>query len=164
MSTGYGPADRPGRIARLWISAWNAHDADRIAALFADDAEFVNVTGLWWHDRASIQKAHAYGFDTIFGDSTAELLGTSVRWLTGRSGGEAVAVVHAKMKIEGQTPVGDVEAPGVRRTLFSFVVYRAADVWHCASAHNTDVIPAAETHVLGPDGTLRAVSYRSGRG
>ena len=45
-------------------------DPDALASLFDSDAEFVNVTGLWWHDRASIRKAHAYGLERIFSAST----------------------------------------------------------------------------------------------
>jgi uncharacterized protein (TIGR02246 family) len=51
LSNAYPPFDRPERIADIWMRAWNRRDADRLAALFEADAEFVNVTGLWWHDR-----------------------------------------------------------------------------------------------------------------
>ncbi|GAA2538587.1 hypothetical protein GCM10009860_19140 [Microbacterium mitrae] len=47
----------PSDVVAAWERAWNAGDADALAALFADDAEFVNVVGLWWHDRASIREA-----------------------------------------------------------------------------------------------------------
>ncbi len=160
---GYGPAHRPGRIADLWVDAWNDRDADRLAALFETDAEFVNVTGLWWHDRDAIRRAHAYGFDTIFRESTISLLEKRVKRLTGDPAGDgpAACVVHAKMKLEGQSPVREVERPGVRRNLFSFVVRRTDGRWRCASAHNTDVVPGSETNVVGPDGKMRSVSYRS---
>lgn len=162
--TGYGPAHRPGRIADLWIDAWNARAADRLASLFATDAEFVNVTGLWWHDREAIRRAHAYGFDTIFGESTIRLLERRVKWLTGSPDGDGAAacVVHAKIRLEGQSSAADIEAPGVRRTLFSFVVRRADGRWTCASAHNTDIVPGAETNIVDPDGSMRSVSYRTG--
>jgi len=161
--SGYGPAHRPGRIAERWIDAWNNRNANRLAALFEEDAEFVNVTGLWWHDREAIRQAHAYGFDTIFSESTISLLEKRVKWIVGspRENGNAACVVHAKMKLEGQTPVGEVERPGVRRTLFSFVVRRSEGRWACVSAHNTDVVPGSETNVVGPKGEMRSVSYRS---
>lgn len=60
-------AYRPEEIPSLFVEAWNRRDPNRIASLFDQDAEFVNVTGLWWHDRASIRKAHATawsGFST----------------------------------------------------------------------------------------------------
>jgi hypothetical protein len=42
--------EEPDDIAGVFVSAWNDRDADRLAPVFDDDAEFVNVTGLWWHD------------------------------------------------------------------------------------------------------------------
>lgn len=162
-SAGYGPAHRPARIADLWIAAWNEHDADQLASLFEPNAEFVNVTGLWWHDREAIRQAHAYGFDTIFGASTLTLLEKRAKWIVGTPNetGQAASVVHAKVKLDGQSPVGEVEKPRVRRTLFSFVVRRRDGTWTCASAHNTDVAPGSETNVIGPDGKMRSVSYRT---
>nr|WP_105014000.1 aldo/keto reductase [Salinibacter sp. 10B] len=45
--------------------------------------------------------------------------------------------------------------------LFSFVVRRTEGRWACVSAHNTDVVPGSETNVVGPDGKMQSVSYRS---
>ncbi len=104
------------------MQAWNRRDADRLAALFEADAEFVNVTGLWWHDRDAIRRAHDYGLRTIFDQSTISLVTRRVRWLVGGPDATpAVAVVHAKMELEGQA---DVDDPRPRRTIFTFVVHR----------------------------------------
>ncbi len=130
-------------------------DADALAALFDEDAEFVNVTGLWWHDREAIRRAHAYGLSVIFPDSTLTLQRVTVKRLR-----DDVAVVHARMRLTGQSPPGDQPAPGPRTTIFSFVVHRTAGGWRCASAQNTDVVPGMETHLRAADGTLRAVDYR----
>lgn len=43
----------------MFVDAWNHRDPDALAALFDQDAEFVNVTGLWWHTRDEIRSAHA---------------------------------------------------------------------------------------------------------
>ena len=48
-------------VARAFFDRWNDHDAEGIAALFAEDADFVNVVGLWWRNRRAIRKAHDYG-------------------------------------------------------------------------------------------------------
>lgn len=155
--------DRPDRIVDLWIEAWNQRNADQLAALFDEDAEFVNVTGLWWHDRAAIRRAHEYGLRIIFDQSTLTLLRRRVTWIVGGpdTEGPAAAVVHAKMKLTGQTAVADADEPGPRRTIFSFVVHRTDNGWRCASAQNTDVVSGTETNVADPSGRLRPVSYRS---
>ncbi len=57
----YTPLDSPESNPAVFVEAWNNHDPDGLASIFDEDAEFVNMTGLWWHDRESIRKAHAYG-------------------------------------------------------------------------------------------------------
>jgi uncharacterized protein (TIGR02246 family) len=147
---------RPEDIPAAFVEAWNRRDADGIAALFDEDAEFVNVTGLWWHDREAIRRAHAYGLARIFNSSDLRLGVVRVKYL-----GDDVAVVHARMSLTGQTAVGQVESPGPRMNVFSFVVHRGPDGWSCASAHNTDVVPGRETNVVDASGRLRAVDYRT---
>ena len=146
-------SDGPERIPAHFSEAWNARDPAGLAALFDEDAEFVNVTGLWWHDRASIRKAHAYGLKHLFNHSTLRVVRVKVKRLS-----DDVAVVHAKMRLSGQTPVDDVTEPGVRHTIFSFVVHQTAEGWRCASAHNTDVVPNMETNVID-EGRFRSVNY-----
>lgn len=145
----------PEDIAALFVKGWNDNDADAIALLFAEDAEFVNVTGLWWHNRESIFKAHRYGLDTIFQNATAKIIRTKVKWLT-----DTIAVVHAKMALHGQTPIGNVKHPGPRQNIFSFVMQKQSNQWLCVSAHNTDIIAGMETIVRGDDGSTAGVNYR----
>lgn len=151
-------ASRAEEIPALFARAWNSRDADALASLFDHDAEFVNVAGLWWHDRESIRKAHAYGLERIFSQSTLSVDETRTRQLS-----DSIAVVHARMTLSGQTPVGNIKEPGTRRTIFSFVVHRAGGWWHCASAHNTDAVPHMETHIVDDDGRFRSANYRTGQ-
>ena len=151
-------AGRPEDMPRLFVEAWNTRDPEALASLFDSHAEFVNVTGLWWHDRVSIRKAHAYGLERIFNASTLTVNEVRVRHLS-----DDVAIVHASMTLSGQTAIAAIRQPGTRRTIFSFVVHRVAGRWMCASAHNTDVVPNMETNVVGDDGTFRAANDRSGQ-
>lgn len=151
----YGPLDRPENIPGVFAEAWNRRDPETLASIFDEDAEFVNVVGLWWHDRAAIEHAHAYGLRRIFDRSTLKLGRVKVKHLS-----EEIAVVHARMRLHGQTPVGDVERPQSRTTIFSFVVHRTPEGWRCASAQNTDVVPGAETNVIDASGRFRSVDYR----
>jgi uncharacterized protein (TIGR02246 family) len=139
----------------VFTEAWSNRDPDRLASIFDADAEFVNVTGLWWHDRESIRKAHAYGLEHIFDRSTLRLVRVKVKRLS-----DDIAVVHARMRLSGQTPVDGVTTPQTRQNIFSFVVHRTPEGWRCASAHNTDVVPRMETNVIDDDGRLRSVNYR----
>ena len=152
------PATRPEQIPSLFAEAWNARDPDALAALFDEDAEFVNVTGLWWHDRVSIRKAHAYGLERIFNESALAVDETRVKQL-----GSDVAIVHARMMLSGQTPLAQIKQPASRTNLFSFVAHRSGSGWRCASAHNTDVVPNMETNIIDEDGTFRSANYRTGQ-
>lgn len=151
----YSALDTPESVVNVFAEAWARRDADKLASLFDADAEFVNVTGLWWHDRAAIRKAHAYGFEHIFGNSTLSLMQVRVKMLS-----EGIAVVHARIRLEGQTPPQTGAKPATRQTIFSFVVHRGAEGWSCASAQNTDIVPHMETNLVEPDGTFRSVRYR----
>lgn len=151
----YSDLDHPERVPQVFMEAWNQRDAQQIATLFEPDADFVNVTGLWWTNRAAIEKAHDYGLRTIFNNSTLTIIRTKVKYLA-----KNIAVVHAKMKLIGQTPTPAVDNPGVRRTIFTFVVHQLDGKWSCVAAQNTDIIPTMETHVRDEQGQLSAVDYR----
>ena len=155
----YSSTDSPESILKVFAEAWNKRDAGKIASLFDDDAEFINVTGLWWHKREDIERAHDYGLRTIFSHSKLSILQTRVKYLS-----EAIAVVQAKMKLTGQRPAAGVAAPGERKTIFTFVVHRQGERWSCASAHNTDIVANMESHIRDEKGNLIAVDYRKERG
>jgi uncharacterized protein (TIGR02246 family) len=154
----HGYASRPEDIPRLFAEAWNRRDPEALASLFDADAEFVNVTGLWWHDRASIRKAHAYGLERIFNASILTVDELRIKHLS-----DDVAIVHASMTLSGQTAIAAIRQPGSRQTIFSLVIHRVAGRWTCASAHTTDVVPNMETNVIDDDEAFRAANYRSGR-
>jgi uncharacterized protein (TIGR02246 family) len=151
----YSKQNSPDSIPQIFTEAWNKRDAYKIAQLFEENAEFVNVTGLWWHNRKDIEQAHAYGLSTIFKNSSLQLIRTKVKYLS-----ESIAVMQAKMKLSGQTPIGSVKTPGERQTLFTFVVHKVGEQWLCASAQNTDIVPHQETHVRNENGQLIAVNYQ----
>ena len=146
-------ADRPQDIAHAFASAWNRADADALAALFTEDADFVNVVGLWWTRREQIRHNHAFGFAHIFPGSTMTMDRLRMRRL-----GDDVAVVHAQWCVQGQTDP-DRSPAGDRRGVFSFVTARCPDgTWLAVSAQNTDIVPGAQTHVAdGQD--LRSERY-----
>lgn len=145
--------ENPQEIADLFARYWNEYNAAKLARLFAEDADFINVTGLWWKNRKSIEKAHDYGLKVIFSSSTLAVERTKLKML-----GESAAVVIARMHLKGQSALAN-EKPGDRRTLFTFVLEKKADHWICVSAQNNDITPGAETHIKTSDGKLKPVSY-----
>lgn len=145
--------DAPAEIVTRWREAWNAADAGKLATLFAEDAEFVNVVGLWWHDRESIRQAHDFGFRTIFPGSRMTMDEPRVRYL-----GENGAVVHSRWHLAGQvSPTG--EPAGTREGIFVFVLERRAEGWIVVAAQNTDVVPDTQTHINAAEGRS-TIHYR----
>lgn len=143
----------PEAVPRGFARAWNRGDADGLADLFAPDADFVNVVGLWWRDRESIRRAHEYGLRVIFPGTTMRVSGVRVRML-----GDDAAVVHCRWSIDGQV-MPDGSPAGRRSGVFTFVVNRTADGWIAVAAHNTDRVSGAES--LARDGDdLSAIDYR----
>ena len=146
------PEDMPHRFAE----AWNLRRADLLAGLFLEDADFVNVVGIWWDKRSEIEEAHAYGLRVIFNRSTLRVGKVKVKSL-----GEDYAVVHARMRLSGQTK-GEQTA-GLRFTLFLFVLKKDRDHWYCVSAQNTDIVACAETNIRTETGVLEPADYRRSR-
>ena len=146
--------ERPEDMPEAFAAAWHERDGSAIAALFADDADFVNVVGIWWEDRASIARAHDYALGSFFRYTTLKVGRTKVRRL-----GDTAAIVHARMILTGQTsPRG--EAAGRRNTLLTFAMERRTDGWVCVAAQNTEIIPGTETFEAR-DGGLTARGYRT---
>ncbi|MEM7549833.1 MAG: SgcJ/EcaC family oxidoreductase [Bacteroidota bacterium] len=145
----------PSDVTLEFIKAWNERDPDRLASLFTEDAEFVNVVGLWWHNRQDIWKAHDYGLKLIFNNSKLELRKSILKMV-----GDKVAVVHARMKLSGQTAAYGIDKPLSRQNIFSFVMHRTSKGWVCVSAHNTDIVPGKETNLVDESRKMSAVDYR----
>lgn len=144
----------PEDLPKAFRVAWMARDAAALAALFAEDADFVNVVGIWWEDRAAIEAAHHYGLTTFFRDSRLSVGRVKVR----RIGTEA-AVVHARMILSGQIGT-DGEVAGTRHTILTGVMERRNGGWLCVAAQNTDIVPGAETQERVGDG-LTPRDYRA---
>ena len=139
----------PRGVADAFAAAWNAADPVALAALFVEDADFVNVVGLWWPTRQQIRDNHAYGFRHMFPDTVMVLDRVTVRELR-----PDAAVVHAGWTMNGQiTPAG--ERAGTRRGIVSFTAVRQdSGQWFAVSAQNTDAIPGMQTHVATSEGLV----------
>lgn len=147
--------EAPEELPMRFIKAWNERDPAGIANLFAEDASFVNVVGLWWNDRAAIWKAHEYGLRVIFPDSRLELRKTQLRIIS-----DEAAVVQARMKLSAQSSHGNLSKPASRMNVFTFVLEKRVQGWVCVAAQNTDIVPGKETNIVDQEGNLKAVDYR----
>lgn len=142
----------PEAFAPAFRDAWTARDGEAIGRLFAPDADFVNVTGIWWESREAIARAHGIALGSFFAETRLILGRSKVRRL-----GEEVALVHQRAILDGQ--VAPDGTRGERRnTMLLFVLRREAGGWIGVAAQNTDIVPGAETHLA-----LRPADYRPRR-
>jgi uncharacterized protein (TIGR02246 family) len=142
------PVAAPDDMPRAFAAAWMARNADALADLFAEDADFVNVVGIWWEDRVAIRKAHHYGLTTFFRDSRLTVGRVKLREVA-----PGAAVVHARMILKGQRAPDGTEA-GARHTILTFVMAERPDGWICVAAQNTDIVPGRETFERSGDALI----------
>jgi ketosteroid isomerase-like protein len=133
-------------VVAAFATTWNRHDLDSFGRLFAPDAEFVNVAGVSWTGRQSIQAQHAYihgvipadspGFKAedrpyygIFKNSSLKFGQIDVRFLR-----KEVAIAHANWEL-----LGDARTQNPRRGVFIFVLTRQNIGWLIAAAQNTEI-------------------------
>jgi uncharacterized protein (TIGR02246 family) len=148
------PIEKPSEIAERFKKAWNSYDAEGIARLFFENADFVNVTGKWWDNKEDILKAHEFGFRVIFKNSHLEILNVKEKMLS-----EDIAIVHTRIRLTGQTEK-DVEKADIRETMFLFVLRKIDGQWLCESAQNTDIAFGMQTNIRDEKGELKSVSYK----
>jgi uncharacterized protein (TIGR02246 family) len=104
------------------------------AQLFSEDAEFVNVVGLWWKGREAIKRAHEFTHATMFKDSSLTITDVQVRFPVAN-----IAIARARWRLEGHvSPEG--EALPARTGILLNVLLATRDGWIIIDSQNTDVI------------------------
>jgi uncharacterized protein (TIGR02246 family) len=124
-------------VVRQWERAWNAGDMTAAAALFSDDADFVNVAGSHWHGRERIETEHAALHQTNLKGSVFTPLDVGVQRI-----GPGVALVHIQRVLRG-----DRDRDGTPRQprwgVLSWVLLRDVEGrWRIRSAQNTNTVVA----------------------
>jgi uncharacterized protein (TIGR02246 family) len=114
--------------------AWNHHDMDALASLFAADADFVNVIGIRWIGREAIKQAHAATHATIFKNSALSIGDTTIRFLT-----PDIAIARSLWSLTGQTERNGKVGPK-RTGILTHVIVKTAGHWLIVMSQNTDVV------------------------
>lgn len=123
-------------LLQQFETAWNHHDSVSLAAVFAEDANFIHIFGGQLDGRAAIEAAHRHIFETIYRGSRASLVLRSIRFLRAD-----VAVVFARMHVkfnEGNEARGFETRP-------TLIVVKAEVGWQVVAFQNTKIteVPAA---------------------
>ena len=113
--------------------AWNRHDMDAFAMLFATDADFVNVIGMRWIGREAIRQHHAASHATMFKTSTLRIGDTTARFLKAD-----VATTRSEWTLSGVT-AGTGQLAPTRTGILTHVLERIDGHWRIVLTQNTDI-------------------------
>jgi uncharacterized protein (TIGR02246 family) len=128
------PITEVSRVVQAFADCWNRHDMNAFAQLFASDAEFVNVVGLWWKGRNEIRTAHELTHATMFSNSRLTITDVSVRFPV-----EGIAIARCRWVLEGHvSPEGAPLPP--RNGVLVNVLSCAPAGWSIIDSQNTDII------------------------
>ena len=122
------------QVIEAFAGAWNRHDMDAFARLFAADAEFVNVVGLWWRGRAEIRQAHEHIHTTIFKSSRLTVLETAVRFPLPQ-----LAIARSRWQLEGHVSPEGQALPRRTGILVNVLILKDGH-WTIIDSQNTDII------------------------
>jgi uncharacterized protein (TIGR02246 family) len=127
--------DGDARIRMLtadWERAWNTHDMRALAALFTEDADFVNVGAKRWKGRKEIEAQHALRLSQFLGSVWATR-SAMVQYLK-----PDIALVHVEWGLKGdKDPDGTPREP--RAGLFTWLVVKDGRNWLIRAAQNTNL-------------------------
>lgn len=117
-----------------FATAWNAHDMNKFAELFINDADWVNIRGSRWKGIEEIKKNHVAVHQRFYSKSRIEFVETSIRIIT-----PDVAVIHTKEIVTNS----DVpkEAGISNESQMSLIVVRRGKKWLIANGQNTNIAP-----------------------
>ena len=131
MTTQDEPAVRA--VIDAFIDSWNRHDMKSLAALFAEDADFVDVFGNWFKDRMAIEIALTQRHATVFQNSRFTEKNVAVRFRR-----PDLAIGHATIELSGA-----VDRQGQQLTaglgLITFVIEKVDGGWHIIALQNTAI-------------------------
>ncbi len=121
-------------VVQAFAACWNRHDMDAFAQLFSEDAEFVNVVGLWWKGRAEIKAAHEFTHQSIFKNSRLNIAEVSTRFPV-----PGIAIARCRWKLEGHVTPAGAPLPERNGVLLN-VLRQEGGRWSIIDAQNTDII------------------------
>lgn len=126
------------RIVAALESAWNRHDMQAYGALFHEDAEWVNVVGMYWRGKPQVMRAHTVFHDTIFKDCQLEGRELTVREIAP----DAAVAVWTHQQDAYRTPSGNLQDKTLNR--MTLVVSRRDGQWRISQGQNVWINERAE--------------------
>ncbi|HVJ04433.1 MAG TPA: SgcJ/EcaC family oxidoreductase [Candidatus Saccharimonadales bacterium] len=132
-------------LVSRFVTAWNQHDAQALAGIFGEDADFTNVRGRSLRGREAIEQFHAPRFETMFKDSHLTSTEVRTRFTTPTS-----ASVDVLWEMTGAVEE-DGNAIPIRRGVANWLVTEHGGKWLISSMRNEEFSPDKECVNQGID-------------
>jgi uncharacterized protein (TIGR02246 family) len=134
-------------IAAGFQAAWNRHDMEALAALMAEDVDYVTVVGAreWEKGREEFKRRHAEVHQTMFKDSVLTIKETHVKFIR-----PDIAIVHVLWETKGDA-VPDRKPGEQRAGIFTWVVEKRSGKWFIIASQNTENKTLQRQPVSRPD-------------
>ena len=123
-------------LPRAFSAAWADHNGHKLAAIMAEDVDFVTVRGVWLQGRANFEKYHTRILSGRFRGSSNTPLQIRVRFLRPDE-----AVVHWSWVIEGENGADGSPQPK-RFGIMTMVARKTEKGWKVIVAQNTNGGPS----------------------
>jgi uncharacterized protein (TIGR02246 family) len=134
MSTELTEETKVLRVIESFAESWNRHDMKAFSELFATDAEFVNVVGLWWKGREEIKAAHEFTHQTLFKNSRLTIAEVFTRFPVPK-----IAIARCRWNLEGHVTPDGAPLPE-RNGILLNVLIQDKNTWLIIDSQNTDII------------------------
>jgi uncharacterized protein (TIGR02246 family) len=132
------------RLPEAFRDAFNTHDGQALAAIMADDVDFVTVGLTWFQGRPDFEKYHTRLLRGRFKEISYAILQTHVRFIR-----PDVAVVRHSWTVKGDKNVDGSDRPQ-RFGMMTMVAEKRGGTWLVAAAQNVNA-PVGETAVVSPE-------------
>ncbi|MCB1112530.1 MAG: SgcJ/EcaC family oxidoreductase [Chlamydiia bacterium] len=120
------------QVVAGYVDAWNNYHGEGFSKDFTDDAEFINIFGMVFSGKESIEKRHILIHQTILKDSIFEVLEMNIREA---APGVAVALVH--WRVDGFQKPGNNNVKETIYGVFSHTFIKNQGKWEIAHTQNT---------------------------
>lgn len=123
------------RIVARQAEAWNRHDMHAFVADMMPDVDWINIVGMHWRGRETVERAHA-GLHRLPLFANSRMVPGALE-LRALSPDVILAVEHSRVEGAGPTSGGDLYASS--GTIGTFLFVRSPEGWRIAHGHNTSI-------------------------
>lgn len=122
------------------IASWNKHDYSTMASYATEDADWVNIVGMWWKNRKEVQFAHQAYHEVMFKKVKLTKNRVDLRQIT-----PDVIIAHLSTKVGAfTTPSGHQKPEADNMSLLVFV--KKGNKWLLTAGENVEVSADAMKH------------------